>query len=148
MVPRSPRWGPWRGLSQEGPVGQGTHPWCTKGHLSPGTQPSWDSPLGPGLHVAHAAPGCHPTHPQSRPSCRAKWKSLHRDTERHPYHIGKRPRSLHSPPLGSASFRIYYGSPQPLAKTMGAILGWMDYLKFWPGLVPGEQEALPSTRPS
>ena len=67
----------------------------------------------------------------------------------YPHHIGKCLKTSCSPTSRPASLRESPGLPQVQAKTIGAILGCMGvFLQLWLGLIPGEQEAVTSARPS
>ena len=141
------------------PAHSGGAPWA-KAHTSLGHKgaPSFGHPaLSGSPPPARLPPGCtlltqesrqllHPFHKAGLPAG-AKWKTLQKH---HPHHIGKCSRPPPAPPPPrSASLQESPGLPQVQAKTIGAILGCMGvFLQLWLGLIPGEREAVTSSRPS
>lgn len=119
-----------------------------KGHVTSGTQASLGVPPPTGSLFGSKLLAC-----PSRAFLQEANGKVLAETQSH--HIGKYPRppaptfrpSLPQDMLGSVSSLSLFFC-QPWAETMGTILGIMGYLKTWLGLLPWEQEALPSTRPS
>lgn len=139
-MPGGPGQGTWLGLpTAEGPVGQCTHvPGAQRSTFTQAHSPPWESPT-------HGAP-------PSASTLLTQNQAALRPSHRQPFLQEPNGKVCpETPPLPyrkdllllqdqppSASSRV----PPLQAKTMGAILGCMGYLKLWLGLLPGEQEAL------
>lgn len=143
---------PWAGAGLGLPAGGFCRPMHidsahTKGQLPQACRPPWESPTHwlPLWQLAAVLP--FPVLPAG-----GKWKSISRNSEP-PYrevsetscpHLQPQPPAEHARLCQLSLLSL----SQPWAETMGTILGIMGYLKTWLGLLPGEQEALSSTRPS